>query len=200
MASQRPFAFLLLVLGFWSVSCSKGGPASIGASSPSLPSTNPAPSLTSVSPASIGVGSSDLTITVNGSGFIVASVVNFNGQPLKTIFQSATQLTAVIPTGSLVTATNASITVSSPCPRGGASLAFNFQVLNPAPSVVAVSPSTVVAPSPSVTVVVTGAGFVDSSVIDSTGSLGISLRTRTRAFSFQLARAKAKRSFSESIE
>jgi uncharacterized protein (DUF1800 family) len=53
---------------------------------------NPVPTLTSVSPSLISVGSFNLT--VNGADFVSGAVVVFNGTPLPTTFVSANQLTA----------------------------------------------------------------------------------------------------------
>ncbi len=53
-----------------------------------------APTLSSLSPAGVVAGSSAFTLTVNGSGFVSGSTVQWNGSPLATTFVSATQLTA----------------------------------------------------------------------------------------------------------
>ena len=52
----------------------------------------PPPSISSVSPSPVTVGS--FTLTVNGAGFIAGSVVSFGGTPLSTTFNSAAKLTA----------------------------------------------------------------------------------------------------------
>jgi len=51
----------------------------------------------------------------------IVSVVSLNGQPLKTTFVSETQLTAVIPAGSLAAGAVNNITVINPPPGGGTS-------------------------------------------------------------------------------
>src|SRR5262249_59521668 len=59
--------------------------------------TNPVPSLTSISPSSATAGGPGFTLTVNGSNFVSASVVQVNGANRTTTFVSSTQLTAAIP-------------------------------------------------------------------------------------------------------
>jgi len=56
--------------------------------------SNPVPEITSLSPTGVTAGSGAFTLTVNGSGFINGSVVNFNGNARTTTYVSATQLTA----------------------------------------------------------------------------------------------------------
>jgi len=90
--------------------------------------TNPVPAITSLSPTGATAGSGTLTLTVNGSGFLSSSVVNFNGNPLTTQFVSATQLTASIPAGDLTTVGKPPITVVNPAPGGGTSNAINFNI------------------------------------------------------------------------
>jgi len=54
---------------------------------------NPAPTITSLAPASGTAGGAAFTLTVNGTGFVSgSSVVNWNGSGRTTTFVSATQL------------------------------------------------------------------------------------------------------------
>jgi hypothetical protein len=76
-------------------------------------------------------GSAALTITVNGTGFVSGSVVDWNGSALSTTFVNQGQMQAVIPASNLVSAGTAAITVSSPAPGGGASNTVYFPVANP---------------------------------------------------------------------
>ena len=110
------------------VNPSPGGGSS-GAASLAIIAPNPSPTISSVSPSSIAVGSPDTTITISGTGFITSSVVNFNGQPLKTSFGSASQLSAVIRAASLTAIGNALLTVSTPGPGGGVSLPSTIQIV-----------------------------------------------------------------------
>ena len=60
------------------------------------PSDNPVPSVTAASPGEITVGVAGLALTVDGAGFIVSSVVRWNGSNRTTTFVSSTQLTVAI--------------------------------------------------------------------------------------------------------
>ena len=81
---------------------------------------NPAPALTSISPAQGVAGSSNpLTLTVTGSGFCLESVVNWNATALATTYVSPTQITATIPAADFAMGGNDPITVVNPAPGRG---------------------------------------------------------------------------------
>lgn len=65
-----------------------------------------------------GVG---FQLTVNGTGFVSGSVVNWNGSARATTFVSNSKLTASILASDIATARTASVTVVSPGPGGGRS-------------------------------------------------------------------------------
>ncbi len=92
---------------------------------------NPAPTITSLSPSSALVDGTAFTLTVNGTGFVSTSVVNFGANARVTAFVSATQLTAAILASDIATAGNFSVTVTNPAPGGGTSNAASFTVLTP---------------------------------------------------------------------
>jgi hypothetical protein len=92
---------------------------------------NALPAISSLSPASVPAGSPAITLTVNGTGFVSTSVVQWNGSPRSTTFVSATQLSAAISAYDLATAGSATvITVVSPAPGGGTSSAASFSILS----------------------------------------------------------------------
>lgn len=91
-------------------------------------SSNPAPVLTSISPASKEALSGAFTLTVNGSNFVNGSVVRWNGSNLTTTYVNSTQLTATVPAANLNNVGSFPITVFTPAPGGGTSSAVNFQV------------------------------------------------------------------------
>lgn len=90
--------------------------------------SNPAPTLTSISPASATAGSAATTMVVSGSNFVSGAVVNWNGTALPTTFSSATSLSASISSTLLATAGTASITVFNPSPGGGTSGSLTFTI------------------------------------------------------------------------
>jgi len=80
-------------------------------------------------------GGPDLTLTLNGGGFVPASVVNWNGKAFSTTFVSGSQLKATVPTADTAAATTASVTVSNPTPGGGTSDVVFFPVHDPVTNV-----------------------------------------------------------------
>jgi len=86
-------------------------------------------------PASAVPGGAGFTLTVNGTGFVSGSVVNWNGSPRATTFVSGSQLTATILSPDIATPETASVTVSSPAPGGGISNVAYFEVTMPTASV-----------------------------------------------------------------
>ncbi len=93
-----------------------------------LAQTNPVPLVNQpLVPTATAPGGAGFTLTVNGTGFVSGSEVNWNGTALSTTFVSSSQLTAAVPASDIATASTASITVSSPSPGGGTS---NVQFLS----------------------------------------------------------------------
>jgi hypothetical protein len=98
----------------------------------SLYAQNPVPAIDQpLTPDHALPGSAAITLTVNGSGFVSGSVVEWNGSALSTTFVSKGQVQAVVPASSLASAGTAAITVSNPIPGGGSSNAVYFPVGNP---------------------------------------------------------------------
>ena len=104
------------------------------------PSVNPVPSVRSLSPAAAAVGGAAFTLTVNGNGFVGASVVRWNGSNRPTTFVSSTQLRAAIGAADIASLGTALVSVATPAPGGGVSPAVSFAV-QPAPSLTVSSTS-----------------------------------------------------------
>jgi hypothetical protein len=113
---------------------------------------NPPPVISSLSPASVPAASPAFTLTVNGTGFVTSSVVNWNGAPRTTTFVSATQLRAAITAADVAAVGQSSVTVSTPAPGGGVS---NALVIAATPPPVLSVSATTVAPGTSVTMTLT---------------------------------------------
>jgi Bacterial Ig-like domain (group 3)/FG-GAP-like repeat/Abnormal spindle-like microcephaly-assoc'd, ASPM-SPD-2-Hydin/FG-GAP repeat len=88
---------------------------------------------TPVLPMSVLPGSSGFTLTVNGSGFVPQSIVNWNGSPLPTSFVTQSQLTTTISSSNVVASGTALITVSNP--SGGVSNPASLSITNPTLSI-----------------------------------------------------------------
>jgi 6-phosphogluconolactonase len=119
--------------------CSSGNSAgSMGGDNPPPP-PNSAPSISSITPQNATVGSAGLTVTVNGSGFVSTSTVNWNGTSLVTT-GSGTQLTATVTTADLATVGLAQVTVVNSAADGGTSGPVGF-IVNGTPGFVYVANS-----------------------------------------------------------
>jgi hypothetical protein len=90
------------------------------------------PAVTFMSPASTFTGNSLLNLTLLGQNFNPTSVVRFGDRDLQTTYVSGTQLQAVVPGELLRVSQNVSVTVTTPPPGGGVSIATLF-VVNPVP-------------------------------------------------------------------
>ncbi len=101
--------------------------AAFGASS-AFSASNPVPYVDIVSPVSAHPGSTNVTLTLNGTGFVSASVVEWNGTALTTTFVSDKQLTAAVPDSLVAAVGLGSITVVNPTPGGRVSNVFYFPV------------------------------------------------------------------------
>jgi hypothetical protein len=79
-------------------------------------------------PDAVAPGGPSFTLTVNGTGFVSGSVVNWNGSALVTQFINGSQLKATVPAADIATGGTASVTVVNPAPGGGTSNAAFFTV------------------------------------------------------------------------
>ena len=144
-----------------------GGGAS---TSVEFPVSNPSPIISSINPSSVNAGASPFTLYVTGSGFVTSSVVNFNGTPLATGYQSPTVITVEIFPAQIAAQGTATITVTSPSngvPGGGTSNTVTLLILPPiVPLVVSsISPTSATAGGPAFTLTVNGSGFVQGSQV-----------------------------------
>ena len=148
-----PIIRRLVISGFASLvflaGCGGGSYQSMNNQAP-----NPTPTISSVSPNGAVVGGA-FTLTISGTNFVAASMVNFGGSAPATTFVNSTQLTAAIPAASVVSVGTLAVTVTNPAPGGGTSNSVNFIIatsLNLVPTISYFIPSCVPA----------GEQFVDS--------------------------------------
>ncbi|MFO0737672.1 MAG: hypothetical protein U0270_17400 [Labilithrix sp.] len=187
MAALRFYAvFCALLAAFGGAllvaACDDGGTAAApspdgGAKTnpPSRPITDPAPppasdeapkpTLTKLEPASVALGSIGPTIVLTGTGFLPRSVVQVDGEEIDTAFESETELSATIPTEKVRAVGKLAITVKTASPGGGKSEALDFAIENPPPTLIAITPLSIVAGSGDTTITVVGATFVKGSKI-----------------------------------
>ena len=133
---------------------------------------NPAPVVSSITPATVNEGSGNTKLTVTGTGFTPQSTVELGGTALATLFVNATLLTAVAPAAQLANVGSLAVAVTTPAPGGGTSSALNLAVLlvNPAPTISSITPATVFALSGTTLLTVTGSGFIPQSTLAVNGS------------------------------
>ncbi len=114
-----------------------------GGQSHSLPLTivapPPAPKMNSISPATIAAGGSEFRLTVTGTDFVAASLIEIDGVTYPTFDGTATRLTAVLPASERATAGTRRIRIVTPAPGGGASEYAELTILPKQPAVVAVA-------------------------------------------------------------
>jgi large repetitive protein len=93
---------------------------------------NPAPSVSQpLVPPSVAPGSATFTLTVNGTGFVSGTVVNWNRAPRPTTFVSSSRVTAQISAADVAHAGTNSVYVTNPAPGGGSSDLLWFAVTKP---------------------------------------------------------------------
>ncbi len=99
------------------------GSATIGVTNPGGSLSNVVPfaitvpiapgTISNLTPAAVVAGSSDLVLTVNGTGFVSGSSVLFNALPVPTTVANATQLVATVPAAFIATPGKANVSVKS---------------------------------------------------------------------------------------
>jgi uncharacterized protein (TIGR03437 family) len=104
--------------------------------------TSPAPNVLTLSPALVAPGSPALTLFVIGNNFQANSVVRVNNSDRQTSFQSGSLLQAQILASDLASAGTRKVTVFTPAPGGGESVAADLIVSanNPVPTLTRLDP------------------------------------------------------------
>jgi hypothetical protein len=148
-----------------------------------FPTQTNTPLIASLSPATASPNGAAFTLTVNGSNFVSGnannpslpstppfsgSVVAWNGSPRTTAFVSSTQLTAQIAAADIVGASCNGVSVFTY--TGGGNEIFSPAVSfiassTNAPAICSLSPASVVAGAPALTITVSGASFAANSTV-----------------------------------
>ncbi|MGA8042650.1 MAG: IPT/TIG domain-containing protein, partial [Terracidiphilus sp.] len=138
----------------------------IGCSSSSTPATpneqpvnNPVPTISTLSAASVILGSDDLSLTVTGTNFTPTTKISFGTDVLTPATVGATTLTVAVPKALLATAKIIPVTASNPTPGGGTSNAVNFTIGYPLPTLGSSVASSTLLNSTSFTLEIDGHGF-----------------------------------------
>ena len=132
------------------------------------PSTTlPAPVISGLSPNSATAGGSAFTLTVNGSGFVNGSVVEWNGLAVATSYISANQLTASITASLIASQGSISVTVLNAGASASNAVAFNIHPPAPAaPVISSLSPNSATSGGAAFKLTVYGSGFSIGSNVD----------------------------------
>jgi YVTN family beta-propeller protein len=177
MRSKALVIKLFVVIGVASlvflVGCGGGASQSFHNQPPPPTGSNPAPSITTLSPNTSVAGGAAFTLTITGTNFVTASVVNLGTTAPTTTFVSATQLTAVIPAAAIALGGTVAVSVTNPAPGGGTSNEVNFTITsgtNPVPTIATLNPSGAIVGGVAFTVGVDGFDFSSSSVVQWNGS------------------------------
>ncbi len=124
----------------------------------------PLPALTSITPNTANAGALDLVLTVTGTDFGPTTDVLFDGVRVQTRYDSSTQLTATVPAAELANGRVAIVTARTPG-LGGTSSGASFTINNLSASLGAITPASALAGAPSVSLVLSGAGFAQGAVV-----------------------------------
>ncbi|MBI1765149.1 MAG: hypothetical protein HYR56_27370, partial [Acidobacteria bacterium] len=128
---------------------------------------NAVPVLTSLTPNIVGEGTTGVTLAVTGTGFIRGSQIIINGNARQTTYISATQLTTALTSNDVAVAATLQVQVSNPAPGGGLSNVLPLEVRkrNPLPRITSINPTSALAGTGGFTLIVSGTGFVQGSVV-----------------------------------
>ena len=102
--------------------------AGCGAPANTASVTNPLPGISSLSPASLTVGSAAQTLTINGANFLASSTVTYNGIAHAVTYIGASQLTINLTASDLYALGSYPVVVVNPVPGGGASSPVSLQI------------------------------------------------------------------------
>ena len=151
--------------------------------------SNPLPTVSTLAPGSVLVGSPAGSVTVTGTNFVSGIALSVNGSPRATTYVSDTQLTASLTAADFVSAAPLLLNAVNPQPGGGASGTIALVVANPTPTIASVSPNALNAGSAGTTVNIAGTGFVAGTGVLVNGASRPAAVTSTTAITVTLTSA-----------
>jgi uncharacterized protein (TIGR03437 family) len=128
---------------------------------------NPVPGLTGLGFSTIAAGGGAGTLEVTGSGFVPGSIVYWNGRPCPTRYISRTRLIVDYAAADIACAGIIRVTVVSPEPGGGTSVAQTFTI---APTIASINPTMAFVGGNAFTLTVLGTGFCEGTQIRVNGT------------------------------
>ena len=127
--------------------------------------TNPAPTVTSLSPSALNAGSAATVVHIVGTGFVAGTGVLVNGASRPATLVSATAMTVALTSADLSTAGSLGITVVNPAPGGGVSSSSSIAINNPVPGAITLTPASAIAGTGTAQITVNGSSFVPATVV-----------------------------------
>jgi trimeric autotransporter adhesin len=168
--------FVCSVVGF--IGCSSGTSSS---SSSSQTGATIAPTVTSVAPSNVIIGSGAFTLSVNGNGFQNTTTLQVGSVAVPAAFVSSNQLTATVPASLVTTAGTLLVVAANGSLSSRASV--SLEIDNSAPVITGFAPSSLVAGSGAQPLSVTGTGFLPTTLIQ----VGGKARTTTYVSATQVS-------------
>jgi hypothetical protein len=131
---------------------------------------NAVPVIQSLAPSTAPAGSADLTVQINGTGFMTTSSVQWAGAARNCNFVSNSSISCAVTAADMSAPGNANISVTNPAPGGGTATA-SFVIGSPdIPKLGSISPSSIAPGSGSFTLTANGSGFTRKSTVLWSGS------------------------------
>ncbi len=127
------------------------------------------PTITSLSPSTVNVGTGAFTMTVNGSGFVSGATVNINGSVFAANSIAGNQLTVSVPATSIASTGTFPVSVSN-SGSGTSNTMYLTVAANGAPAISSISPMGEPTGTGMTTVTVNGNGFTSASTVTFNGS------------------------------
>lgn len=120
---------------------------------------NPLPSISALSQAEVLLNSTSVSLDITGTNFVSTSMVKVGDTEVKPSSVTQTGLTVAVPDELLTAAGPINMAVMNPSPGGGTSGSLNFTVLNPVPTITALSMEETVLSNTDLELVISGTGF-----------------------------------------
>ena len=129
-------------------------------------SITPRPQISALTPASAPAGSSDVALTITGSGFVSGATVQFGATTLTPSAVAAGQINVNVPGALLGLVGPVNVTVTNPFPVTSAAAVFTLEE----PAITGLSPGSITAGSSAFTLTVNGSRFVAGSTVNFAGA------------------------------
>lgn len=130
---------------------------------------NLAPTLTSISPTILPAGNPAFELTAIGTNFNSGTLLRFNGVDRAVTLISSTEVRAQIAASEIIGPGAFPVEIINPAPGGGISFALSFTAEITVPTLTAITPTTATAGGTAFTLIVAGANFNTSSVVQWNG-------------------------------